>query len=95
MKLHSLRRKLIPILLTLFDYYGSIPNHHLDRLVLDELKEMENENSEAQTKATSPKMAILSQQKSDASLGGGFKYFLFSSLLGEMIQIDEHIFQMG
>ena len=28
-------------------------------------------------------------------LGGGFKYFSFSPLLGEMIQFDEHIFQMG
>ena len=28
-------------------------------------------------------------------LVGGFKYFLFSSLLGERIQFDEHIFQMG
>ena len=28
-------------------------------------------------------------------LGGGFKYFLFSSLLGEMIQFDVRIFQMG
>ena len=28
-------------------------------------------------------------------LGGGFKYFLFSPLPGEMIQIDEHIFQIG
>ena len=28
-------------------------------------------------------------------LGGGFKHFLFSPLLGEMIQFDEHIFQMG
>ena len=28
-------------------------------------------------------------------LGGGFKQFLFSSLFGEMIQFDEHIFQMG
>ena len=28
-------------------------------------------------------------------LGGGFTYFLFSSLPGEMIQFDEHIFQMG
>ena len=30
-------------------------------------------------------------------LGGGFKYFLFSPLPGEMIQFDEHItvFQMG
>ena len=27
-------------------------------------------------------------------LGGGFKYVLFSSLPGEMIQFDEHIFQM-
>ena len=30
-----------------------------------------------------------------ASLGGGFKDFLFSPLLGEMIQFDEHIFEMG
>ena len=29
------------------------------------------------------------------NLGGGFKYFLFSPLPGEMIQFDEHIFQMG
>ena len=28
-------------------------------------------------------------------LGGGFKSCLFSPLLGEMIQFDEHIFQMG
>ena len=28
-------------------------------------------------------------------LGGGFKYFLFSSLPGEMIQFDDPIFQMG
>ena len=28
-------------------------------------------------------------------LGGGFKYVLFSPLLGEMIQFNEHIFQMG
>ena len=27
--------------------------------------------------------------------GGGFKYFLFSPLLGEMIQFDDHIFRMG
>ena len=28
-------------------------------------------------------------------LGGGFKSFLFSPLPGEMIQFDQHIFQMG
>ncbi len=28
-------------------------------------------------------------------LGGGFNHFFFSSLFGEMIQFDEHIFQMG
>ncbi len=28
-------------------------------------------------------------------LGGGFNYFLFSRLLGEMILFDEHMFQMG
>ena len=26
---------------------------------------------------------------------GGFKYFVFSPLLGEDFQFDEHIFQMG
>ena len=31
----------------------------------------------------------------DWNLGGGFKDFLFSSLPGEMIQFDEHIFQGG
>ena len=29
------------------------------------------------------------------TLGGGFQYLLFSPLLGEMMQFDEHIFQMG
>ena len=29
------------------------------------------------------------------NLGGGFKYFLFSTLFGEDFQFDEHIFQMG
>ena len=28
-------------------------------------------------------------------LGGGFKHFLFSPLLGEDSYVDEHIFQMG
>ena len=28
-------------------------------------------------------------------LGGGFKYFLFSTLFGEDSQFDEHIFQVG
>ena len=28
-------------------------------------------------------------------LGGGFKYFSFSPLLGEDSHFDEHIFQMG
>ena len=27
--------------------------------------------------------------------GGCFKYILFSTLLGEMIQFDEHIFHVG
>ena len=31
----------------------------------------------------------------NGKLGGGFKHFLFSPLPGEMIQFDEHIFQMG
>ena len=29
------------------------------------------------------------------SLGGGFKYFLFSPLFGENSHFDEHIFEMG
>ena len=29
------------------------------------------------------------------NLGGGFNYFLFSPLPGEMIQFDEHMFQIG
>ena len=29
------------------------------------------------------------------SLGGGVKHFLFSPVLGEMIQFDQYIFQMG
>ena len=37
------------------------------------------------------KMSVLSKLGGD----GGFKYFLFSPLPGEMIQFDEHIFQMG
>ena len=28
-------------------------------------------------------------------LGGGFKHVLFSTLLAEMIQFDDHIFGMG
>ena len=28
-------------------------------------------------------------------LGGGFKQSLFQTLLGEVIQIDEHIFQLA
>ena len=31
----------------------------------------------------------------DPHFGGGFKHFLFSTLPGEMMQFDEHIFQMG
>ncbi len=38
---------------------------------------------------------LVSSQQHDDTLGGGFKYFLFSPLFGEMIQFDDHIFQMG
>ena len=31
----------------------------------------------------------------NGDLGGGFKYFLCSSLPGGMIQFDDHIFQLG
>ena len=33
--------------------------------------------------------------QTNTRLGGGFKYFLCSSLFGEDFQFDEHIFQMG
>ena len=36
-----------------------------------------------------------SQKRRYRELGGGFKYFLFSPLFGEIIQFDKHIFQMG
>ena len=36
-------------------------------------------------------IAMLDYQR----VGGGFKHFLCSPLPGEMIQFDEHIFQMG
>ena len=36
-----------------------------------------------------------SPQNGLTCLGGAFKYVLFSPLPGEMIQFDEHIFQMG
>ena len=32
---------------------------------------------------------------SSSFLGGGLEYFLFSPLPGDMIQFDEHIFEMG
>ena len=31
----------------------------------------------------------------NTALVGGFKYFSFSPFAGEMIQFDEHIFQLG
>ena len=34
-------------------------------------------------------------KRPEETLGGGFKYCLCSSLFGEMMQFDEHIFQMG
>ena len=39
---------------------------------------------------------LLEQVWVGESLGGGFKYFfIFTPILGEMIQFDEHFFQMG
>ena len=38
---------------------------------------------------------ISRELEDDIYLGGVFKYFLFSSLPGEMIHFDEHIFEMG
>ena len=50
---------------------------------------------EAKTTCASYKHPKKAPMKSHGFLGGGFKYFLFSPLFGEMIQFDEHIFQMG
>ena len=36
------------------------------------------------------KIVPVQQFKFDINLGGGFKYFLFSPLLGKMIQFDEY-----
>ena len=33
--------------------------------------------------------------ETNRTLGGGFEYFVCSSLLGEDSHVDEHIFQMG
>ncbi len=35
------------------------------------------------------------RRQRSSHLGGGFRYFLFSTIFGEMIQFDEHSFQMG
>ena len=40
-------------------------------------------------------MVHCSSPQSTEELGGGFNYFLFSSLPGEMIQFDEYIFRRG
>ena len=48
----------------------------------------------AMIKGKHPKKMVEEKKENDI-LGGGFKYFLCSSLFGEMIQFDEHIFQMG
>ena len=52
--------------------------------------------------STVPRVCLWSASGGDSGwmctplrLGGGFKDFLCSSLPGEMIQFDEHIFQMG
>ena len=37
----------------------------------------------------------ISTMNSSSFLGGGLEYFLFSPLPGDMIQFDEHIFEMG
>ena len=41
------------------------------------------------------KLLFLTAKALKNDLGGGFKYFLFSPLPGEMVEFDEHIFQMG
>ena len=40
-------------------------------------------------------LTLLRINIANPKLGGGFKYFLFSSLSGEDSYFDEHIFQMG
>ena len=41
------------------------------------------------------KTGMILQVERTFNLGGGLKYVLFSPLPGEMIQFDEHIFEMG
>ena len=45
--------------------------------------------------AREKKHRVLVVSKTEKKLGGGFKYVSCSALLEEMIQFDEHIFQMG
>jgi len=42
-----------------------------------------------------PRLSKPTLHERNLSLGGGSKYFLCSSLPGELIQFDVHIFQMG
>ena len=55
---------------------------------------------EKKTSLENPKCLLFTQRirihpSVKSHLAGGFKYFLCSCLPGEMIQFDEHIFQMG
>ena len=46
--------------------------------------------------ATPPKEKAFLRAKNNHPLGVGFKhFFIFTPKIGEMIQFDEHIFQMG
>ena len=42
-----------------------------------------------------PAIAMLGFREGTVFLGGGFKYFLCSTLPGEMIHFDEYFFEMG
>ena len=52
-------------------------------------------NNKNQSNFVSLSYTIAASWDSIHELGAGFKYCFFSSLFGEMIQFDDHIFQMG
>ena len=68
-------------------------SHNSNRTSLD-LIIAHGKTATCKAKAEKPQVIEI-QSRSKGSLGGGFKYFLCSSLFGEMIQFDEHMFQMG
>jgi len=61
---------------------------------LDKVNGFSTKNPPIHAEILGPENAFRSPEEA-LKLDGGFKYFVFSSLLGEMIQFDEHIFTKG